>query len=339
MSRHPLVSVIIPCYNGASYIRQALESISAQTYQQLEILVLDDGSTDGSYSVITECSRQDDRIKVIRHERNEKLIATLNKGIELAQGKYIARMDADDIALPDRIEKQVTFMEAHPEAGICGTFMAVFDEQGRRRKSRLPVTPGRIKAYLFTACAFFHPTVMIRREILCRWELRYEQQYYRAEDHALWLHVTERAEGANLPVVLLKYRLLADSETRQAERDREARRKVLMQIHQLALSKIGIALSPEEQLLYSCSMVRMDIELAKHKPVRELIGLYKKILTAASRSGYVNVKYLGQYLAVRFIAFLYYSGQFRKPRHLLDALRSDYFYTGVYLFIREKRAY
>jgi len=339
MSHHPLVSVIIPCYNGASYIRQALDSISMQTYTHLEILVLDDGSTDDSYRIIQECSRKDDRIKVIRHERNERLIATLNKGIALARGKYIARMDADDIALPDRIEKQVRFMEAHPDVGISGTFITAFDEQGRQRKCRLPVTPGRIKAYLFTACAFFHPTVMIRREILCRWTLRYEQQYYRAEDHALWLHITAHARGANLPAVLLRYRLLTNSETRLADRNREARRKVLMQIHQLALSKIGIMLSPQEQLLYSCSMVKMDIELVKHRPVRELIRLYGRILAAARQSGYVNAKYLKQYLSLRFIAFLYYSGQCWKIKHLLDAVRSTYFYTGTYLFIREKRGY
>ncbi len=335
----PLVTVIIPCHNGAAYLAEALGSIRRQSYPHLEILVLDDGSTDDSYNIMIAFSQVDERIKVIRNDRQERLIKTLNKGIELAQGKYIARMDADDIAFPERIAEQVKFMEANPGVGISGTCITAFDEQGRQRKGRLPFKPDQIKAYLFTASAFFHPTVIIRRELLCRWDLRYEQQYFRAEDHALWLNVVERAQGANLPLVLLKYRLLPHSETRLADKNREERRQVLQSVHQLALSKIGIRLSEEEQFLYSCSMVRMDIHLVKDRPVRELIHLYEKILAAARQSRYVNARYLKQYLSLRLVAFLYYSGQFRKMRQLLQALLSSYCYAGVYLLLRKQRGY
>ncbi|MGK6353387.1 glycosyltransferase family 2 protein [Parapedobacter sp. DT-150] len=319
MIKQPLVSVIIPCYNGAAYVGQALESILAQTYPNLEIIVIDDGSTDGSQHIIAAFAQMDKRIKAVRYEQNRKLVDVLNSGIELARGKYIARMDADDIALPTRIERQVRFMEANPDIGLSGTFIAAFDGQGRKRNRGLPVTHERIKAYLFTASAFFHPTVIMRRQVLGKWNLRYESRYYRAEDHALWLNMAEHTRCANLPVVLLKYRLLADSETRLADGNREERRAVLAAIHRLALSKIGVTLSPEEQQLYSCSMVRADMRLVKHRPVGELIRLFGKILQANSASGFADGDYLARCFALRIILFLCCSGQFLRVGQLLHA--------------------
>ena len=121
MSQEPLVSVLIPCYNCEKYVEEAVMSIIEQSYSNLEILVIDDGSTDNTGSILQELAQKDSRIRYIKNETNLKLIRTLNKGIDLCRGKYIARMDADDISLPTRIVKQVNFLEKHPDIGIVGT--------------------------------------------------------------------------------------------------------------------------------------------------------------------------------------------------------------------------
>jgi len=126
MSQNSLVSVLIPCYNCEEYVEEAVMSIIKQTYPNLEILVIDDGSTDNTGNILKILAKEDPRIIYIKNEENLKLIATLNKGLNLCKGKYIARMDADDISLPTRIEKQVNFLEAHPEIGIVGTYTKNF---------------------------------------------------------------------------------------------------------------------------------------------------------------------------------------------------------------------
>src|SRR5436190_1597301 len=117
----PLVTVLLPCYNGELYIEEAVRSMMNQTYSNLEILIIDDFSSDNSNSILTRLATEDKRIRLVRNESNLKLIKTLNKGLGLATGIYIARMDADDISLPERIEKQMNFMLANPDMDLCGT--------------------------------------------------------------------------------------------------------------------------------------------------------------------------------------------------------------------------
>ena len=113
-----LISIILPAYNAEKYLKEAIDSILAQTYTNFELIVINDGSTDKTEEIIL--SYQDSRIRYIKNEKNLKLIRTLNKGIGLAKGKYIARMDADDISLPHRLKEEVEFMEAHPNIGEIG---------------------------------------------------------------------------------------------------------------------------------------------------------------------------------------------------------------------------
>ena len=120
------VTVLMPVYNGEMYLREAIDSILHQTFTDFEFLIINDGSTDNSETIIL--SYDDSRIRYEKNDSNLKLIATLNKGIELAKGKYIVRMDADDISIPDRIEKQVAFLEKNPDVGICGSWFTAFGQ-------------------------------------------------------------------------------------------------------------------------------------------------------------------------------------------------------------------
>jgi len=202
MIQTPLVTVLMPVYNAEPFLAEAIESILNQTFTDFEFLIINDGSTDNSLSIIE--SYNDKRIKLVNNETNIKLIATLNKGIEMAHGKYIARMDADDISRPERIEKQVKFMEEHPEVGLCGTFIHVFGT--KNYDIRFGSWHEKIKFRLFFDTHFPHPTALIRTSVLKEHHLRFDPAYLHAEDFALWNVMADVTELKIIQEVLLNKR-------------------------------------------------------------------------------------------------------------------------------------
>ena len=205
MSQKPLVSVLIPCYNCEEYVEEAVMSIIKQTYSNLEILVIDDGSTDNTKTILQRLAQKDSRIRYIKNEENLKLIKTLNKGLDLCNGKYIARMDADDISLPTRIEKQVNFLETHPEIGVVGTYIQIFGV--RKSVWKMDTKDKYIRAHLFCNSSFAHPSVMMRTSILRDNHLYYNTDYPHAEDYKLWCDIAQYTKLANIPEILLFYRI------------------------------------------------------------------------------------------------------------------------------------
>ena len=127
----PKISVVMPAYNAENYIREAIDSILAQTFRDFEFLIIDDGSTDHTVEIIRSYS--DSRIRLYQNERNMGVAATLNRGLDLARGEYIARMDADDISLPERFAKQAAYMDAHPDVAVCGSNIILFSEGAPER--------------------------------------------------------------------------------------------------------------------------------------------------------------------------------------------------------------
>lgn len=197
----PLISVIMPVYNGEEYLREAIESILNQTYINYEFIILNDGSTDKTEEIIL--SYVDSRILYIKNETNLQIVKTLNKGIALAKGKYIARMDADDISLPKRFERQVAFMEEHPGIDVCGTWFKTFGK--KKYIQKLPICHNEIKACLLFYTPIAHPTVMMKKTIFDN--NQYSDVFSKAEDYALWLHLIDDFKFENLSEVLLDYRL------------------------------------------------------------------------------------------------------------------------------------
>lgn len=166
MSSKPLVSVTIPCYNAEKYVESAVCSIMNQTYKNLEIIITDDCSTDKTFEILQRLAKEDSRIKLYKNETNLKIVKTLNNMIFQANGKYIARMDADDVSLPERIEKQVLFLEQNSDFSFCGTNAYHIDENGKTiDKSVLPETFEDNKFFLKFYSTFYHPTVMIRSDV------------------------------------------------------------------------------------------------------------------------------------------------------------------------------
>ena len=206
---NPLVSVIMPAYNAAKTIKKSIDSILNQSYTNFELLVIDDGSKDETAPIIK--SYTDPRVKYVKNENNMGLVKTLNKAISISAGKYVARMDSDDISLPKRLELEVDYMESHPNCIICGGFAESFTEvDGNMRKIRLlkyEVDDYRIKQELACECCFAHPTVMFRSSVFSRTDIRYNDDYLNSEDYKYWIDLMEFGEYHNIPTKLLLYRI------------------------------------------------------------------------------------------------------------------------------------
>jgi glycosyltransferase involved in cell wall biosynthesis len=209
----PLVSVAMPAYNAENYIAAAIESILGQSFRDFELIIIDDGSTDDTLRIINKYSETDERVVVLKNDRNLGVNRTMNKGIEAARGKYIAIMNADDISLPERLEKEVRFLEENSEVGIVGGAMVVVNATGRVLGDRCYYTRDEeIRKHIFRFSPFSHPTVMIRRTILDKSGL-YDPHYESASDYELYFRIGLHAKFANLEDKLIKYRIITGSLT------------------------------------------------------------------------------------------------------------------------------
>jgi glycosyltransferase involved in cell wall biosynthesis len=199
------VSVLLPIYNGAPFLAEAIASILAQSFRDFEVIAINDGSLDASGEILDRKAQADDRVTAL-HQANAGVIATLNRGLALARGEFIARMDADDVAHPERFARQVAFLDIHPDVAAVGCSVTLIDEGGKRiRDVDYPGTPEAVAAFLEIGSALAHPAVMMRREIV-RELGGYRAAYRHAEDYDLWLRLAERHRLANLPERLLLYR-------------------------------------------------------------------------------------------------------------------------------------
>ncbi|WP_417427759.1 glycosyltransferase family 2 protein [Halpernia sp.] len=198
----PAISVVMPVYNGEKFLAEAIESILNQTFRDFELLLINDGSTDKTEDIIL--FYKDSRIIYIKNEQNLGLIKTLNKGLDLSHGEFIARMDQDDISNPTRFEKQIKVFENNPKIGVCGTWFTLFGDNREKRIINHPESSEDIKISLLGYCVIGHPTVMFRREIIGN--LRYDNGYKAAEDFEYWTRLSRITDFYNIPESLLNYR-------------------------------------------------------------------------------------------------------------------------------------
>ncbi|AIF50652.1 glycosyltransferase [Pelosinus sp. UFO1] len=239
----PKVSVIMPVYNAEDYLSQAIESILGQTFTDFEFIIIDDGSTDNSLNIIK--TYNDSRIILIRNETNLKLIASLNKGMNLANGKYIARMDADDISLPERLARQVEFMDQHPNVAVCGTWVELFGEC-EQSFWHFPDNPDVAKCVLLFGCCIAHPSAMLRRTIL-ETGLCYSDLYPHAEDYGFWVQIAKKFDITSLPQVLLKYRISGNQKSaKDAQQVIDGAAKIQLE----QINALGIEPTEQECLLH-----------------------------------------------------------------------------------------
>jgi glycosyltransferase involved in cell wall biosynthesis len=195
----------MPVHNGGPYLREAVESILGQTYARIELIAVDDGSTDGSAEVLA--SYTDSRLKILTNDSNLGIVRTLNKGLAVASGEFVARMDADDVALPGRIDDQVRFLLEHPDVAVVGAAAVLIDEHGAELGTeKFPAGDREIRRMMFVHNPFIHGTVMMRKRVLDECGA-YDIRFLHNEDYDLWLRIASRFKMANLPDVLLRRRI------------------------------------------------------------------------------------------------------------------------------------
>ena len=202
---NPDVSVVMAVYNAQEYVSDAIESILCQTYNDFEFIIIDDGSSDDSLNIIQTYS--DPRIKVIRNKENLKLIKSLNLGLQEARGRYIVRMDADDVSRPDRIEKQIIYMDSHPDCVLCGTSYRTFGDGVTSRNIVYPGDNQSIRYHMLSNTHFLHPSTCYRREVVEKQLLKYSEDFLHVEDHWFFFELLHHGKGHIMKEVLLDYRI------------------------------------------------------------------------------------------------------------------------------------
>lgn len=198
----PTITVLMPVYNCEEYIFESVESILNQTYKNFEFLIIDDCSTDRTVEICKAFN--DERIVIIKKEENSGYTTSLNYGLSIAKGKYIARMDGDDISLPERFEKQISFMKSNRDVVVCGSAYSII---GTNQLINVPENNEQIKVALLKGNCMAHPSVMIRKEKLQELNLSYDLSKEPSEDYDLWVRLVASSKIHNLQEILLKYRV------------------------------------------------------------------------------------------------------------------------------------
>lgn len=247
----PRVSVVMAIYNTERYLRQAVESILAQSYRDLEFIIVDDGSDDGGLELLRTMA--DSRLRVVSRS-HEGFTRALNAGIELATGDYIARMDGDDIAAPRRLEHQVTLLDQYPEIGVVGTACQRIDEGDKFLASWFPpATDKLIRHTMIRHNPFLHPSVTMRRAVLQR-AGGYDERYVVAQDYDLWFRMASYCQLANVTEPLMKLR------THSASLSSANQRRALeegIQIRWRAIRSRGYSISSLRFLVAPCLLWMM----------------------------------------------------------------------------------
>ena len=201
------ISVLLAVYNGASHLSESIQSILDQTFRDFEFVIVNDGSTDETKQILETFKKQDSRIKLIQNDTNIGLTRSLNSGFKHVHGEYIARMDADDIALPKRFEMQLQYLESHPEVGVVGTAYEWINDSGQGiGKPNILTKPKDIQRILIRTNPLMHGSVMMRTEVF-KCVGGYDESYTKAQDYALWFKCIKFTQLANLPEVLMQKRM------------------------------------------------------------------------------------------------------------------------------------
>lgn len=218
----PLITILMPARNAGAYVAETVRSLRAQTCPDFELLVVDDDSSDDTVAQTRAAAAGDDRLRLVTGQGRLGFSGALNLGLSEARGALIARMDADDLAVPRRLEIQATYLQSHPEIGLCGGRVQTFGLRSGRFH-RMPLTPDQTLCYALFDNPIAHPTVMVRRALLEQHDLRYDPAFCPSDDYELWARAVRLFPCVNLEEVLVHYRVHAQSLTQAEWGDMDAR--------------------------------------------------------------------------------------------------------------------
>lgn len=285
------VTILLPAYNAALYLRDSLDSIMRQAFKDFDVLLIDDGSMDDTSKIAIEYSNIDRRIKYYKNEENIGLIKTLNKGLSLAKGEYIVRMDADDIMFDDRLYKQVKYMDSNPECFVCGGQM----EYIGGLTGMAPILPQKYEDLLYLSlinCPLYHPTTIIRNSAIKQFGLKYNDSYKHAEDYKFWSDIifSHPNSIANIKDVVLFYRISNNQITAKYSDEQDLISKIVRRENvQYVLVPYGIKL-PE---VVNCEIIEKVSSLIRkeHIDAAEILTLVLCMLYMSMENSYVRIKH------------------------------------------------
>ncbi|TAF63060.1 MAG: glycosyltransferase family 2 protein [Cytophagales bacterium] len=295
----PMISVIMPVFNAESYLKEAIESILNQTFSDFEFLIFNDGSKDKSAEIVQSYAQKDSRIIFYNYQENTGYLKHLNEGIELAKGKYIARMDADDISLPQRFQEQVDFMEKNQEIGICGTWFEVFDNNTRKtiQVTKHNADDFGIKISLLYYCSLGHPTILAKASLLKN--NPYDQYFYPAEDYELWSRLVPITKFHNIPKVLLLYRW---HDTNISKEKENIQTEKTTQIKEKQFRRLGLNDKEDfEKLLQLLSYQKSEAKIAlSHQEIKKTVRIIKILQYTNKKKRIYNKNRLNALLAQKW---------------------------------------
>jgi len=277
----PFVSVLTPVFNAVPYLHEMLASLQAQTLTDFEAVLVDDGSTDGSTEILERATRADSRFRLMRLPANQGIVAALNLGLEACQGAYVARLDADDVAIRTRLERQAQYLEEHPEIVALGTSLAYIDAAGQ---SIGRVRRSALRGSLLRANPLMHPTVMFRRDALLAAGLRYRPEFAYAEDYYLWLELSRAGGLGSLDEVTVLYRV---SPSALRARRLRAMLRATLRVQWAAITRLGFRprLSDLPAFLAEVGLLALPAGFVWRLYLRTMFGTQKTFADRSSLAG------------------------------------------------------
>jgi len=302
----PLVSIVLPVYNGEKYLKASLDSVLAQTYQNWELVIINDGSTDDTENLILDY--QDKRIRYLPNESNKGIIISLNRGLQESNGVFIARLDADDIALPYRIEKQVEFLSDNPDYDLCGSYFQTIDSNGRLLKNvAFPANNRDAQSYLLLHNCFCHSAIMMRSNIAK--ELKYDEKFQVCEDYDLWYRISRRGKILNLPLFMTLYRV---HDNNMSTRKSEIMFVHVNKINKRILDDLGIEYSKNELDMHSNALSYNASFFGDTDTIDDLEKWMVKLYSFLKKSGNYNAFLCYKILIEKWIVVTYNTRSYKK---------------------------
>jgi len=309
------LTILMTLYNGAPHLQETLKSVSEQTHKEFIFLILDNASTDSSREIIAASG--DPRIHLVELPQNIGQVAALHKGISMIETPYVARIDADDIAMPERLEKQVAHLNTHLEVGICGTYAVAFqtdpdapDHPPRETQWEYPVDAEDVKVKLLFECALAHPSVMMRMSVLRQYNLNYDPSVKHSYDWDLWQRAAVHTDIVNLPEYLLRYRLHGQSESNRTSTLQDGAAK---RLDDFALARLGLEAHPLRRVHRDLCFETMKLEDRRIDFIEDVVKWFETLEKANSTRGIYDDKALHRFLKQRLHLVLTRNSKLGKP--------------------------
>ena len=295
------VSILMPVYNSEKFLNEAIESILNQTYKNIEFIIVNDGSTDKSMDIIN--SYKDKRIRIINNAENRGIVYSLNTGLKICTGKYIVRMDSDDISYKNRIEEQVLYMEKNLDIIAAGTYVKIFGDGIKEKIKKNPILFEELKVKNLFSAPIYHPTLIIRREIFQK--LKYIEGYDGYEDFDLWQRLINSGyKISNLPKELLKYRIVKTSISGNFQKKIEKKYFGIKRIYKNNLNHILGKNDIEDKIIEQFTILNLTnlipFKIADKTDIDDYFNLINYLIKENKKNKYYQEEYLKKYLYMRW---------------------------------------